>query len=234
MNIMDLFRGAKQPEPLAGATQAEEAKKVAEAAAAQKLLDDAALAKAAESPLDKFSEVFKMDAKEGETPPLFNIDPIKLTEQASKTNFTNAIPQEILAKIEAGGKEGVIAMMSAINNVAQTNYAQSTLVAAKLVEHATEKQRKYYEEVAIPNLVRQLGIQQTMMDDNPALNHPAVAPVMEAVRENLAKQHPDSSQKEIAAMTKDFMSAFANAVNPPKGTTQQPGKKETDWSTFLS
>jgi 2,4-dienoyl-CoA reductase-like NADH-dependent reductase (Old Yellow Enzyme family) len=180
--------------------------------------------------------VFNTDGKDESAGPMFNIDPAKLTEQASKTNFVGSIPPEVMAKIAAGGEEGAKAAMSAVNHVAQTSYAQSTLVAAKLVEAALEKQGKHYEEVVIPQLVKNLGVQQSLQDNNPALNHPAIAPVAAAVRDQLSKQHPEASQKEIAAMTQDYMSAFAQAVNPPKETTQQGGRKakEVDWSTFLS
>jgi hypothetical protein len=182
MSIMDMFRTAKQPEPMAGSKQQEDA-------AAKKAADDAAAAEAAkksqapESPLDKFSGVFNTDGKDESAGPMFNIDPAKLTEQASKTNFVGSIPPEVMAKIAAGGEEGAKAAMSAVNHVAQTSYAQSTLVAAKLVEAALEKQGKHYEEVVIPQLVKNLGVQQSLQDNNPALNHPAIAPVAAAVRD---------------------------------------------------
>jgi len=205
MGVMDFFRTAKAPEPLQGAAQAQEAaaKKAAEdaaAAAALKAQDDK---KGTESPLDKFSDVFKIDPSEGEAP-IFNIDPVKLTEQAQKTNFINSIPPEALVEMAKGGEEGVKAALSIINNVAQSGYAQSTLVSAKLVEHALKQQRQQFEDVVIPQMMRQMSAQHALADTNPALSHPAIAPVVSAVRDQLAKQHPDASPKEISAMAQDL------------------------------
>jgi len=235
MGVMDFFRQAKAPEPLSSAAQAEDAKKAAEAAAAAANKGDDK--KGPESPLDKFAEVFKIDDKSGDgEAPIFNIDPVKLTEQAQKTNFVNSIPPEALAEMAKGGEEGVKAALGIINNVAQSGYAQSTLVSARLVEHALKQQREQFENVVIPQMMRQLNAQQNLADTNPALSHPAIAPVVAAVRDQLARQHPDATPKEISAMAQDFMTAFATAVNPPKDVKQQSGKeaKETDWSTFLS
>lgn len=234
MSIMDMFRKATTPDPLQASQQAQE-KKAAEDAAAAKALQEEAAKKAAESPLDKFSDVFKIDEKEGNEQPLFNIDPTKLTEQAAKTNFVNSIPPEKLAEMAKGGEEGVKAALEVINNVAQAGYAQSSLVAAKLVEHALEKQGEKFQNVVIPQIIRQMEVRGNLTDANPALNHPAIAPVLAAVQEKLAKQHPDASPKELATMAQDYVSAFATAVNPPKEPVQQGGRKgkETDWSLFL-
>jgi len=238
MGVMDFFRQAKAPEPLQGSQQAQEAaaKKAADDAAAAAALKAQEDKKGSESPLDKFSDVFKMDDTGDGNAPIFNIDPVKLTEQAQKTNFVNSIPAEKLAEMAKGGEEGVKAAMDIINNVAQSGYAQTTLVAAKLVEHALEKQRAQFQDVVIPQMLRQMNVQQQLSDVNPALNHPAIAPVISAVRDQLAKQHPDASPKEISVMAQDFITAFATAVNPPKDVKQQSGKepKETDWSAFLS
>ena len=236
MSVMDFFRQAKQPEPMQSSQQAQDAaKKAAEEAAAAAATKAAAIPKEPESPLDKFSTVFTMDDKAGVEGPQFNIDPAKLVEQAKKTNFVGGLSPEILSKIEAGGAEGVKTTLEVINNVAQGGYAQSTLVAAKLVEAALKEQRTHFEDVVIPQIVKQANVASQLTEANPALNHPAVAPVISAVRDSLSKQHPDATPKEISQMAQDFVSAFANAVNPPKEQTATKGKgQETDWSTFLS
>ena len=236
MSIMDMFRSAKAPDPLSGAQQAQaQEKKAVEEDAAKKVAEEAAAKKASESPLDKFSDVFKIDEKDGAELPLFNIDPTKLTEQAAKTSFVNSIPPEKLAEMAKGGEEGVKAALEIINNVAQSGYAQATLVSAKLVEHALEKQSEKFQNVVIPHLIRQMEVHGTLTDANPALNHPAIAPILASVQEKLAKQHPDAPAKELASMAQDFVSAFATAVNPPKDLVQQDKRKgkETDWSLFL-
>ena len=235
MSVMDFFRTAKQPEPMQGSVQQQEAaKKAADEAAAAAALKATQEPKAPESPLDKFSTVFTMDDSKAQEGPQFNIDPTKLVEQAKKTNFVSSVTPEILARIEAGGKDGVTAMMETVNNVAQGGYAQSTLVAAKLVEAALKEQQKHFENVVIPQVVKQASTQAQLSELNPALNHPAIAPVMAAVQDSLAKQHPTATPKELSAMAQDFVSAFANAVNPPKDAPANKGKgSETDWSAFL-
>jgi hypothetical protein len=242
MSIMDMFKNAMAQKPLEGANSTATAdpnnptvpKDSAPASSAPAQADDAT-----KSPLDAFGKLWENDPNKKDSAGdfKFNVDPAKLQEAVSKANFVQAIPQENLAKIAAGGDDAVKAFAESLNLVAQNVLAQSTMASSKMVENALSKANESLN-ARLPNMMKQYQLTDNMQNENPALSHPAAQPLIEAVKSQLTIKHPDATTIELTKMAKEYLTAFAGLVNPaapPADTKGGKGKaNDVDWESFLS
>lgn len=189
-----------------------------------------------ESPLDQFADLWKIDpnaAAAGKAENLFNIDPAKLQEAASKTNFSQVISQDTIQKMAAGGQEAVEAFVDSMNKVAQATYAQSAMATAKIVEQALGKAQESYD-ARIPNLIKQHQVSDNLRNESPIFNNPAVSPLISAMEVTFTQKYPNASASEITKMAKDYISAISTSLAPQQPQAPvDPSKQEYDWSKFL-
>lgn len=184
------------------------------------------------APLDQFKDIWQHDGnKEPKQEPLFEgVDAKSLYEAASKTNFASLIPQETFQAIQSGGDGAVQAMQQALNVTAQAAFAQSTLAATKLVEQAVAKVTQQYA-TKLPDIIKQHTATSNFREENPALQHPAAAPLIDAIQIRLQQKHPEASSAELNRMAKDYLTSFADVIKPQAPTaTKDTG---TDWSKFF-
>lgn len=190
-----------------------------------------------QSPLDAFKglwETSDTDQKLNE-PVGFNVDPQKLMEAASKVDFTKVIKQEDMAAITQGGEGAAQAFMRAINSVTQNSYAQSALAASKIVEAALGKAQEKFE-ASIPTYIKKQNLSNSLREENPALSHPAAAPILTALETQFTVKYPNATGAEIKKMATEYLTSFATAALPAKqepNTNSASSKNEMDWSKFL-
>lgn len=192
----------------------------------------------AASPMDQFNELWQPAAVDPATnQPLINIDPKQLAEAARKTDFAKIIQPELMARVQAGGEDGSMAMMQMLNQVAQGVYAQSAFASSKMVEQAVAKAREQFNS-DIPAHVKKLQVSDTLRSENPIFNHPAASPILGAVESQLTVKYPNASASEITTMAKQYLEGFATAVTAPatakaaSDAAAVKSKTETDWTTF--
>ena len=193
---------------------------------------------AAASPMDQFNELWQPNAIDpNANKPLINIDPKALAEAARKTDFAKLIQPELMARVQAGGEDGSVAMMQMLNQVAQGVYAQSAFANSKMVEQAIAKARDQFNS-DIPAHVKKLQVADTLRQENPVFNHPAASPILGAVESQLTVKYPNASASEITTMAKQYLEGFANAVQAPAQAAaaataaKSKASQETDWSNF--
>lgn len=191
-----------------------------------------------QSPLDAFKGLWETaDTDNKNDQPIgFNVDPQKLMEAASKVDFTKVIKPEDMAAITAGGEGAAQAFMRAMNSVTQNSYAQSALATSKIVEAALAQAQEKFE-AKIPAYIKKQNLSNSLREENPALSHPAAAPILTALENQLTVKYPNATGAEIKKMATDYLTSFATAATPKKpeesnGSTG--GKNEVDWSTFLT
>lgn len=194
-------------------------------------------ANTAASPLDEFKGLWETNATDNanDQPIGFNVDPQKLMEAASKVDFTKVIKPEDMAAITAGGEGAAQAFMRAMNSVTQNSYAQSALATSKIVEAALAQAQEKFES-KIPSYIKKHNLSNSLREDNPALSHPAAAPILTALENQLTVKYPSATGAEIKKMATDYLTSFATAASPKKpeeATGGKGGKPEMDWSTFL-
>ena len=185
------------------------------------------------SPLDNYQDFWQNDPNakpQAEFAPE-QLDPAKLQEVVSKTNLTSVITPELQARINAGGDDAQVAMVEAMNTVAQQTLMQSTTVANKMIEAQVTKA---VEAMAakVPALVKAQNLTNNLHDQNPLFKDPAVAPIIEATTAQLQTKFPAASAQELTVMAQDYVKAMAESLNPT-APPKNPASNEVDWSSYL-
>lgn len=189
------------------------------------------------SPMDQFNDLWQPSAVDPAAgAPLINIDPKQLADAAKKTDFSKIISPELMARAQAGGEDGVAAMMQAMNQMAQGVYAQSAFANSKIIEQAVAKARDQFN-AEIPAHVKKLQVSDSLRQENPVFNHPAASPILSAIESQLTVKYPSASAAELAGMAKQYLENFATGIQAPATAAAKAAKaktsNETDWSTFL-
>lgn len=187
------------------------------------------------SPLDKFSKLWEPTTTptvDGTLPAnmFAGADPTKMLEAARKVDFAKSIPPEVLAKITAGGPDAAAAFAQAINDVAQRSYAQSSFASTKIVEAALAKFQEGLDS-RLPSQIKKHQVSDSIRDSNPALQHPAAAPIMEAMQAQLTVKYPNATVSEIQDMASQYLTAFNSVANPPK---VEKAPVSENWDKFFN
>lgn len=187
------------------------------------------------SPLADFADLWKPVEGANEPAAMFgNVDPQKLMEAAKKTDFSKAITQDQMQAIAAGGQGAVEAMAAAMNNVAQTVYANSAMATTKIVEQALAKAQEGYN-AKLPGIIKQHTVSDTLRSENPVFSNPAVQPFIAAMEAQLAVKHPNATASELTGMAKQYLEGVGTLFSPKAAPTPEEKAKagEPDWSKFF-
>mgnify|MGYP000614999569 CR=1 FL=1 len=190
------------------------------------------------TPLDPFKDVWQTPKTEGADPNqgmFANLDPQKLMESARKVNFSGALTQENMQKIQAGGPEAIQALQESLNSVAQTVYAQSALATTKIVEQALGKQKEQYD-AQLPTMVKKFSTNESLISSNPLLQNPAIQPLVGALQEQLIRKNPNATSAEIQQQVTDYFAALGNTFAPKPAAPSASQKKAAeaeDWDKFF-
>jgi hypothetical protein len=191
------------------------------------------------SPLDVHKDFWQpsKDAAPGSEPVNFKADPQKLMESASKIDFAKVIKPEQLAAIQAGGDGATKALVEMLQATSQTVYAQSAFAATKIAESAVAQAQDNFAK-QLPALLRKQGLSDGLTTENPALAHPAIQPMIEAMQTQFASKYPNATSAELLTMARAYISDAGKAFMPQeKQSKTAAGKKAEvggyDWSKFL-
>lgn len=233
MSIMDIFRNVVASPTSATSTASETAPAPATPGVTAPIATPTPSPNA--SPLDNFTTLWEPEPnKNTETPAdrFANVDPQKIMAAASGADFTKVITPETMNAIKAGGDGAMDAMLQAMNKMTQTVYAQSAIAANKIVSQAL-REASERSDADLPGKIKQQTVSDTLRTDNPALSHPAAAPILQAIEFQMSQKFPNASAAELTTLAKDYLVNFANLVSPKPSTTAAPVKKSEDWDSFL-
>lgn len=191
------------------------------------------------SPLDAYKDLWQPaevpkgpDGNPIQKTGMFNLDPAKIMETAGKLDFKKAVKPEQLALIQAGGPDAMGALLDVMQQVGQLSYANAVQTNAQLMEAGFGKARTDFT-AELPNHIKAYGVGRELSNSNPALNHPAAQPIIDAVRQQMIAKFPGASEADIAARATEYVTNFANAAIPPKQDAVDPkAASQTDWSTW--
>ena len=158
-------------------------------------------------------------------------DPAKMLEAARKVDFSKSIPPEVLAKITAGGPDAAAAFAQALNDVSQRAYAQSSFASTKIVEAALAKFQEGLDS-RLPSQIKKHQVSDSLRELNPALTHPAAAPIMEALQSQFSVKYPNATTNELRDMASDYLTKFAGVITPPKQEAKTPASE--DWDSYFA
>jgi hypothetical protein len=192
-----------------------------------------------QNPMDAFVDIFKpkaVDPNAPRTPTLADpilgqLDPTAFRQQVSQANFAANIPQEQMQKALGGD---TAAFAEVINAAAREAFAAAAQLSHGLVEQGVRTGADRLNGT-LDSRIRnfQLKSQNT---NNEALNHPAVAPMLSAVKMQIASSNPNLSADQIQQQAEQYFTQMADVLVAPKQTAQaaQAKKSEFDFSSYLN
>lgn len=189
-----------------------------------------------QSPLDQFADLWQPSQNQNDPVAAFQqmlqIDPTKLMEAAKKQDFSKALTPEMINTIKAGGEGAMEAMLTALNNVAQATYAQSTALNTKLMSNAFSAFQQNLEG-QIPGMIKKHQLGDNLRNENPVFSTPAVSPLIEAIKVQMVNKFPNATQEQLTKLSKEYISSvFAEVSKSNVQPTTSPESLE-DWARFF-
>lgn len=190
------------------------------------------------SPLDQFKDIWQTPTtKDGKQPvdpltqPLLNTDPAKLAEAAKKMDFTQSIPPDLMQKALAGDANS---LAQVINASAQAAFMASAQLNTQLVEGAVRQNNDRFSST-LEDRFRKHLVDNTR-SENPVLNHPAAAPMLDLAKRQLLSKYPDKTPTQINQMAEQMFTEFATALTGETSRQKQQsnggGHDPYDFSDF--
>lgn len=178
------------------------------------------------TPLDGMVNLFTRPApKPGAAPapaaPTLNdpilpaFDPAILAEQAKNANFVAAINPEVLQRAASGD---ATALAEAINSASQQAFMMGTQVSAGLVDHGARTAAQRVES-GLDGRIRNFQV-RAHNPENQVLSHPAVAPVLGALKAQIAASQPNLSAAQVAQQAEQWFLNVGQALNAPAPATE--------------
>lgn len=196
------------------------------------------------SPLDAFKDFWNNPVDADGKPittvdplaqPVFTLDPVKIAESAKNLDFTKELSPDLVAKVAAGGQEGTAALMELLNQVQQKSFVAAITSAGNMVNQGLLKQGQSVKS-ALPTHIRSAQLADLPVE-NPALNHPAVQPLVSTLRQVQAQKNPNASPADIAKTVDQLLAGLMQAMveSTPEAQTkkEQVKKAATDWDAWM-
>lgn len=190
-----------------------------------------------DAPLDKYSDLWKNDpnapkASDADLSVFGEVKGEDLLNAAGGIDFTKAVTPDILERIKAGGDAGVQATLEALNKVTQLNYAQSAHTTTKLIEQAISKARDQFT-ATLPAHIRSQGT-EALIKENAVLSHPAAAPMVKGLVQQLQVKFPDASPAELTKQAEEYFLSFSQSImGATTAATPQSKDDSIDWENWF-
>lgn len=192
-----------------------------------------------QNPLDSFVDMFKPRQQDPNAPkaptladPILGpLDPNAFKQQVSQANFAASIPQETIQKAISGDPQ---AFADAINTAAREAFAAAAQLSHGLVEHGARTAADRVN-TSLDSRIRTFQI-KSQNTSHEALNHPAVAPMLNAVKMQIATSNPTLSPEQVQQQAETYFTQMADVLTAPKrqAAEQAAKPKEPDFSYLLS
>lgn len=193
------------------------------------------------NPLDSYANLFMPKPANPNAPktptmadPILGaMDPAAFRTQIANTNFAANVPQEQIAKALGGDQQ---AFMDVINAAAREAFAASAQLSHGLIEHGVRTGAERVNS-GLDSRIRnfQLKSQNT---SNEALSHPAVAPMLNAVKMQIASSNPTLAPDQVQQQAEQYFSQMADVLVAPKqaaaAAAAKPKSDQTDFSSYIA
>lgn len=190
------------------------------------------------NPLDDLTALWQNDPNAAPnvdplSTPLFKTDPAAIQAAASKVDFLSQIPQNLMAKAMSG--QDPASFLQVLNAVAQRTLATATQLNAATQEQATTRNNQRILD-ALPGRVKKIQL-DSMVPDNPALQHPASQPLLQLVRSQLQMKNPNMSAAQLNKRAEEVLVGYASQIagpSPSEQATAQAQAGGTDWDNWAA
>ncbi len=187
-------------------------------------------------PLGEYQKLWENDPNAKPNEPFsFNSDPAKLLETAKTVDFTKVLTPELQKRIQAGGADGQAANMEAMNTIAQLTFAQSAHASSKIVEQALQSMEERFN-AALPDIIKRHSVAETVRSNNPLLTNPAMAPLIEALQQQMTRKFPQATAAEIKDHVNDYLNGAADLIasGRPVPESKNKGRPQENWEKFFT
>jgi len=180
-------------------------------------------------PLDSYASMFKPREATADKPItladpiLSNFDPAEFKQQIHQADFTAAIPPDTLQKAMSGDAK---AFAEAINLAAREAFAAAAQLSHGLVEHGSKTAAERVSG-SIDSRIRTFQI-KTQNTKHEALSHPAVAPMLNAVKLQLATSNPNLTPEQVQQQAEMYFTQMADVLTAPQREAAQAASKPKD------
>ena len=191
-----------------------------------------------QNPMDAFADMFKPKAPNPNTPKqatladpiLGQLDPAAFKQQVSQANFAAAIPQETMQKAISGDPT---AFAEAINTAAREAFAAAAQLSHGLVEHGARTAAERVNS-SLDSRIRNFQI-KSQNTSHEALAHPAVAPMLNAVKMQIAQSNPQLTPEAVQRQAEQYFTQMADVLVAPKQQAAAAAAKpsQNDFSYLL-
>ena len=194
----------------------------------------------AASPLDAFAGLWQTAQQEQKADPLTaEVIPMgaeqlqALQQRVSTVNFLSGVKPESVAAALGGDQA---AFMSVINSAVQAAMLQSVRVNNTML-NAAVNQRTQEIMKALPSNVQQALTANQLRQDLPIFNHPAAAPLLSALEQNLTLNQPGITPAQATQVAKSYLQNFFaefSGTNPNQQQQTTATPAGIDWSKMFS
>lgn len=239
-SVMNFFRPVAAQTPATELKQPDQAQNGQQTQAPSLGQDPVKEAKEA-NPLDGFSQVWEAPKPvEGAAPAfdpgnIFSLNQENMQKALASVDFAGSITPDQLTAIQGGGDEAVKALSQMLNGTARQVMGAATQASAKMIETAMTAGSSAMEG-KIATQVRQQQVNSHLQDSNPLINHPAAAPMIQALSTQLTQQFPKASPAEIGQKVQEYMvglSALASG-KPDAAALAAKSAEGTDWEQYYT
>ena len=192
------------------------------------------------SPLDAFAGLWQTQQQQQKADPLsaevipMGADQLQaLQQRVSTVNFLSSVKPESIAAALGGDQA---AFVSVINSAVQAAMLQSVRVNNTML-NAAVNQRTADIMKALPGNVQQALTSNQLRQDLPIFNHPAAAPMLAALEQNLLTNQPGITPAQASQVARDYLQNFAAELNGGSSKTQATSTNSPagiDWSKMFS
>jgi hypothetical protein len=191
------------------------------------------------NPMDAYANLFTpkpADPKAVNQPTMADpilgaLDPAAFRQQISTANFAANIPQE---KMQAALAGDTAAFAEVINAASREAFAAAAQLSHGLIEQGVRTGAERLSGTMDSRIRNSLLKGQNT--SNAALSHPAVAPMLNAVKMQIASSNPTLSPDQVQQQAEQYFTQMADVLVAPKQAAQAAKIKpsETDFSSYLS
>ena len=191
------------------------------------------------SPLDAFAGLWQTQQQQQKVDPLSaEVIPMgaeqlqALQQRVASVNFLSGVKPEAIAAA-LGGDQAAFAAV--INSAVQAAMLQSVRVNNTML-NAAVNQRTSDIMKALPGNVQQALTSNQLRQDLPIFNHPAAAPMLAALEQNLLTNQPGITPAQASQVARDYLQNFAAELNGGNSKTQSTSTASPagiDWSKMF-
>ena len=226
-NVANLFRPVQATQQVANpSTQANQAPSGAAeplaqhnpAASPDGIKQEMANQAAENLPLDNFKDLWQTPTNQAApadpwSSPLVNLNPADISARVKNVNFTQGIdPQKVQAAL--GGDAN--SFMEVINSATQRAFEMSLQVNAATTNAAGNTIGDRVKEY-MPRAYKDQQLREAPVS-NSALEHPAFQPMLQATRQQIARNNPQLSTAQVNAKAEEY---FSSAFSAYQGGTPE-------------